>query len=150
MRDFTRIKAWQKADDLTVAIYRATRGFPRDERFALTSQLRRAAYSAPANVAEGAARESKKDYLHFLYIARASLSEARYFLHLSRRLDYLDQAAYEPLVSEADEAGRMLGGLIRAVEQESNSLTRTAARLTSLLAPFLPYMPLRSVLHPLS
>ena len=68
MRDYTKIKAWQLADDLTVAIYQSTRSFPKDEIYSLTSQLRRAAYSVPANIAQGSSRESKKDYLHFLYI----------------------------------------------------------------------------------
>jgi len=89
MRDYTKIEAWRLADDLTVAIYERTRSFPREEIYGLTSQLRRAAYSVPANIVEGTSRESKKDYLHFLYIARGSLSETQYFIHLARRLDYL-------------------------------------------------------------
>lgn len=67
MRDYTKIKAWQLADDLTVAVCRSTQSFPKEEVYSLTSQLRRAAYSVPANIAEGPSRESKKDYLHFLY-----------------------------------------------------------------------------------
>ena len=70
MRDYKKIQAWQHADDLTVAIYEATKTFPKEECHGLTSQLRRAAYSVPANVVEGAARNSQKDYLHFLQIAR--------------------------------------------------------------------------------
>src|SRR6266480_2941606 len=89
MRDYTKIEAWRFADDLTVAIYERTRLFPKDEVYGLTSQLRRASYSVPANIVEGSSRNSKKDYLHFLYIARGSLSETQYFIHLSRRLDYL-------------------------------------------------------------
>jgi len=69
MRDYTKIEAWRLADDLTVAVYERTRSLPREEMYGLTSQLRRAAYSVPANIVEGASRESKKDYLHFLYIA---------------------------------------------------------------------------------
>jgi four helix bundle protein len=86
MRDYTKIEAWKLADDLTVAIYRMTHSFPKEEAYGLTSQLRRASYSAPANIVEGATRGSKKDYLHFLYIARGSLSETDYFIHLARRL----------------------------------------------------------------
>ena len=70
MRDYTKIDAWRLADDLTVAVYERTRSFPKEEMYGLTSQLRRASYSVPANIVEGASRESKKDYLHFLYIAR--------------------------------------------------------------------------------
>jgi four helix bundle protein len=65
MRDYTKIRAWQEADDMTVQVYEATRSFPREELYGLTSQLRRAACSVPANICEGSARESKKDYLHF-------------------------------------------------------------------------------------
>jgi four helix bundle protein len=89
MRDYTKIEAWRLKDDLTVAIYERTRCFPREEIYGLTSQLRRAAYSVPANIVEGASRESKKDYLHFLYIARGSLSETQYFIRLARRLNFV-------------------------------------------------------------
>jgi four helix bundle protein len=82
MRDYTKIEAWRLADDLTVAVYAQTRSFPREEIYGLTSQLRRASYSVPANIVEGSSRESQKDYLHFLYIARGSLSETQYFIHL--------------------------------------------------------------------
>jgi four helix bundle protein len=89
MRDYTKIEAWKLADNLTVAIYERTRSFPREEVYGLTSQLRRSFYSVPANIVEGSSRESKKDYLHFLYIARGSLSETQYFVHLARRLNWL-------------------------------------------------------------
>ncbi len=133
MRDYTKIAAWQKADDLTVAIYEATKLFPREEVYALTSQMRRSAYSVPANIVEGATRESKKDYLHFLYIARGSLTETRYFVHLSRRLGYLPMEGETRLREQADEALRLLAGLIRAVEAEVGVLSRVLARSSSLL-----------------
>ena len=85
MRDYTKIEAWRLADDLTVEIYEHTKSFPKEELYGLTSQLRRAAYSVPANIVEGSSRESKRDYLHFLYIARGSLSETQYFIHLCQR-----------------------------------------------------------------
>jgi len=119
MRDYTKIVAWQKADDLTVAVYEATRGFPKEEIYSLTSQLRRAAYSVPANIVEGSSRGSLKDYLHFLHIARGSLFETRYFLHLAGRLNYLTATQQNPLVESAEEALRVLAGLIRSVEKEA-------------------------------
>ena len=67
MRDYTKIEAWKLADDLTVAVYQATQSFPREEIYGITSQIRRAACSVPAKIVEGSSRESKKDYLHFLY-----------------------------------------------------------------------------------
>jgi len=103
MRDYTKIVAWQRADDLTVAVYSHTRGFPRDEIYGLTSQLRRAAYSVPANIAEGSAREGKRDYLRFLYIARGSLAEAQYYLHLANKLGYLAQGDYDALATQVKE-----------------------------------------------
>jgi len=133
MRDYTKILAWQKADDLTVAVYNATRGFPKEEVYALTSQLRRAAYSVPANIVEGASRESLKDYLHFLHIARGSLSETRYFIHLAGRLGYLKADQQQPLMESAEEALRILAGLIRSVEKEAGLVSRTIARVTSFL-----------------
>ena len=119
MRDYTKIVAWQKADDLTVAVYNATRGFPKDETYALTSQIRRAAYSVPANIVEGSARASKKDYLHFLYIARGSLNETHYFAHLAKRLGYFDTESHAALAAQATEVARTLSGLIQAVEKET-------------------------------
>jgi four helix bundle protein len=80
MQDYTKMEAWKLADDLTVAIYGVTRAFPREELYGLTNRLRRAAYSAPGNIVEGSSRESKRDCLHFLYIARGSLSEAQSFI----------------------------------------------------------------------
>jgi len=119
MRDYTKIDAWRLADDLTVSVYQSTASFPKEELYGLTSQLRRAAYSVPANIAEGASRESKRDYLHFLYIARGSLSEVQYFIHLTRRLGYLDPACADQLAAQTKSVFACLYGLIRAVEQEA-------------------------------
>ena len=118
MRNFNKIRAWQMADDLTVAVYKVTQSFPDSERFSMVNQMRRAAYSGPANIAEGASRNTKKDYLHFLYIARGSLSEMTYFIHLSRRLKYLEAGAYDRLSAQAEETSRTLTGLIKAVVKE--------------------------------
>jgi four helix bundle protein len=119
MRDYTKIDAWRLADDLAVSIYECTRLFPREEIYGLTSQMRRAACSVPANIVEGSSRESKRDYLHFLYIARGSLSETDYFIHLATRLGYLSQVAAEPLSAQSKSAHACLYGLIKAVEKEA-------------------------------
>lgn len=118
MRDYTKINAWQLADDLTVAIYAASKAFPKEESYGLTSQLRRAAYSVPANIAEGSSRESKRDYLHFLHIARGSLAESRYFIHLAHRLGYLKDADKARLDTLAGETFGCLHGLIKTVGKE--------------------------------
>jgi four helix bundle protein len=133
MRDYTKIEAWKLADDLTVEVYRATHSFPREEIYGITSQLRRAACSVPANIVEGSSRESQKDYLHFLYIARGSLSETQYFIHLSRRLGYLPGADAEQMIGQTKQAFACLHGLIKAVEKESGKFAKAVAVLTSLL-----------------
>jgi len=138
MRDYKKIDAWKLADDLTVAIYQKTQTFPREELYGLTSQVRRAAYSVPANIAEGSSRESKRDYLHFLYIARGSLSEAQYFIHLAYRLGYLSSSEADALAAQTSAAFACLHGLIRAVEREAGKSTKVAAAITSLLILCLP------------
>jgi four helix bundle protein len=132
MRDYTKIDAWRLADDLTVAIYEQTRSFPKVEHYGLTSQIRRASYSVPANIVEGSSRESQKDYLHFLYISRGSLSETQYFVHLARRLGYLTDADAERLQAQTKQAFACLHGLIKAVERETGKFAKAAAALTSM------------------
>lgn len=121
MRDYTKIDAWKLADDLTVAVYQQTRNFPREELYGLTSQLRRAVSSVPANIVEGSARESQKDYLHFLHIARASLAEAQYFLHLANRLGYLNEADVARLHQQTKQVFACLHGLTQAVARQAHT-----------------------------
>ena len=134
MRDYTKIQAWKLADDFTVAVYQQAHNFPKEERYGLSSQLRRASYSVPANIAEGSSRESKRDYLHFLYIARGSLSEAQYFVHLAHRLGYLVDPDAEKLSEQIQAVFRCLHGLIQAVERESGRLSKWSALFTSAIA----------------
>ena len=119
MRDFRKIKAWQLADDLAVAVYDVSKSFPREEIYGITSQLRRAASSVAANIVEGASRESFKDYAHFLQIARGSLAETQYFLHLAKRLSYLDDAQSVQVEALAKETFACLHGLILPVRREA-------------------------------
>jgi four helix bundle protein len=133
MRDYTKIEAWKLADDLTVAVYERTRAFPREEIYGLTAQLRRASYSVPANIVEGSSRDSQKDYLHFLYIARGSLSETQYFIHLAGRLSYLSAAEVAELHAQTKLAFGCLHGLIKAVEREAGKTAKIVAAITSLL-----------------
>ena len=97
MRNYKNLGAWQHADELTVQIYWVTRQLPSSEMYGITSQLRRAAYSVPANIAEGSGRESNPDYLRFLSMARGSLAETEYFLHLAYRLEYLSKDDWNQL-----------------------------------------------------
>lgn len=120
MRDYKKIKAWKFADDLAVLVYQHSHSFPREEIYGLTSQLRRASYSVPANIAEGAARESQRDYLHFLHIARGSLCETEYFIHLAQRLGYLPVEAADQLNRQLRQTFACLHGLIQAVKDQSS------------------------------
>lgn len=119
--DYRSNKAWQRCDDLVVAVYRTTTRFPREERFDLTQQMQRAAVSAAANINEGYGRRTIRDLLHFLYQARGSLNEVEYYTHLSHRLSYLDDADRDRLAALQGEAARALRGLIRYWERESAS-----------------------------
>lgn len=110
--------AWQRADDLFLSVHKTTRGFPTDERFALSSQIRRAAYSVAADIVEGFARRSTKDRLHFLNIAESSLAEVGYCLHVAKRLGYLDAGRFEELDNDARRVNAPLVGLVRAAKRE--------------------------------
>jgi len=114
-RRYQSIKAWQLADNLAVAVYAVTQDLPVEERFGLISQMRRASVSVAANIAEGSSRSSRKEYFQFLSIARGSLSELRYYLHLANRLGYLNAQKHVQLDGLCDEAARVLYGLMKAV-----------------------------------
>ena len=110
--------AWQRADDLVVEIYNVTQAFPKSELYGLTSQMRRAAVSVAANIAEGSARQYLKGYLQFLHMADSSLSEVAYYLHLAYRLELIDKEARVRLEAMRSDAGRPLHGLLAWVEQQ--------------------------------
>ena len=115
MQDFRQLKVWEKAHAVTLQIYRATAGFPKTEQYGLTSQLRRAAASVPANIAEGCGRDTRRDFGRFLHIAMGSASEAKYHLLLAADLGYLPNETKQELVTSVDEVQRMLTSLIRRV-----------------------------------
>ena len=121
-RRFHNIRAWQLADDLAFDVYEATRAYPSEERYGVVSQMRRASVSVAANIAEGSGRSSAREYLQFLAIAKGSLAEVRYYLHLSRRLRYLEETQHRQLDQLCDEASRVLYGLMCAVRGQKGSL----------------------------
>ena len=118
MRDHTKLRAFELADEVAVLIYRVTAGFPKEELYNLTSQLRRAAVSVPSNIVEGCARDSEADYLRFLYIAFGSLREVRYQLDLSRRLGFLISEDGSSAEQKIVETEKVLSGLIRSFRKE--------------------------------
>ena len=119
MRPHEKLDVWQKAIEFVVAIYKATEGFPKDERFGLISQLRKAAVSIPANIAEGAARTSPKECAYFLSNSQGSTSEVETELLIAYRLRYIANPEYERLMSTLDDVGRMLSGLTRHLAKQN-------------------------------
>lgn len=113
MKGFKELKVWHKAHEMTMAVYEATRAFPSEELYGLTSQLRRSAASIPANIAEGCGRRSDGEMARFLQIARGSASEIDYHIFLARELRYLREDKFCQLTREADEIQRMLTALIQ-------------------------------------
>ncbi len=116
MQDFRKLKVWQKAHGLTLAVYEATRSFPKDELYGLTSQSRRCAASIPANIAEGCGRGGEREFARFLQIASGSASELEYHILLAHDLQFLTQPTYDHLTSGVREIKRMLVSLIKKVD----------------------------------
>lgn len=116
MRDHTKLRAFDLADEVALLIYRLTADFPKDERYGLTSQLRRSAVSVPSNIVEGCARDSQADFLRFLYVACGSLREPHYRLGLSKRLGFLQEKDSPIIEKKISEAEKVLNGLIGALK----------------------------------
>ena len=127
MRPHENLNVWKRAVDFVVLVYELTKAFPNDERFALTSQIRRAAVSVPANIAEGAARQSDKEFLYFLSNAQGSASELATELLIALRLGYLAEDDYNRSRTELNEIGRMIMGLMQTVRSRINGQTRQAS-----------------------
>ena len=118
MQRSTDLKVWRRSHSLALAVYRRTKAFPRDERFGLTSQLRRAAVSVPTNIAEGSKRRRNPEFARFLNIAEGSLAETEYLLLLSRDLGHAGPQS-EPLLEDCAQIARMLHTLRVKVEAAS-------------------------------
>lgn len=117
LKSFEDLKVWQKAHELVLKIYQITENFPNEERYGLISQMRRAAFSIPANIVEGFRRVGAKDSLHFYNIASASLEELRYEVRLSFDLGYLDKKETSVLNDMAQEVSKMLFAWIQSQKQ---------------------------------
>jgi four helix bundle protein len=115
MRDHTKLRAFELADEVAILTYSETRNFPKDEMYALTSQMRRSAVSVPSNIVEGCARESQTEFLRFLEIAFASLRELRYQFGLSKRLGYFNENSFADYDSKLLETEKVWGALIRSL-----------------------------------
>ncbi len=115
-RGFRTLNAWKKGYELTLVVYRLSKKFPKEETYALASQLQRAVVSVPANIAEGYERNHRKEYLQYLYIAKGSLGEVETYLLLAKDLGYLSGKEYTAVSQIRDETARIIKGLIRALE----------------------------------
>lgn len=121
MNAYERLEAWQAAHRLVLLVYRKTRSFPSEERYGLTSQLRRAAFAVAANIVEGCAKKGPREFRRFLDIAVGSVAELTYTLRLVRDLELISEEELEALETQRDRVGRLTWGLY-------SSISRAAAR----------------------
>jgi four helix bundle protein len=118
IKDFYQLKAWEKSHQLTILIYKITKDFPKEEKYGLTDQLRRAASSSGANIAEGFGRYHFADKAKFYYQARGSLKEVQNFIFLAKDLDHLDGEKAEKICQEIKSCEMLINGLIRSVNKQ--------------------------------
>ena len=117
-KSYRDLAAWQRALELVEGVYQVTKSWPREEIYGLTNQVRRAAVSIPANIAEGQGRRNPREFARFLNIATGSLHEVETHLLIAERLHYLDDRALAPLLHLASETGRIINGLLRSLHVE--------------------------------
>jgi four helix bundle protein len=118
MKDFHKLKVWEKAHDLTLKVYLRSQDFPKEEIYGLTSQMRRSSASVPTNIAEGCGRSSKAETIQFFNVATGSASELEYQLILAHDLHYLDDQSYIELTGELIEVRRMLYAFIQRLKMD--------------------------------
>jgi four helix bundle protein len=118
IKDFYDLDVWKKGHELVLEIYKITKDFPKEEKFGIIDQLRRAASSITANIAEGFERYHFNDKIKFYYQARGSVAEVQSFLLLSRDLEYIKTEKCEELNKQADTIRQLINGLIRAIEKQ--------------------------------
>jgi len=119
VRSFKDLVAWQKSMALVTEVYRTSQGFPKEEIFGLTSQIRRSAVSVPSNIAEGNARTSKKEFQYFLSNARGSLAELETQILIAHQLAYINETAKNQMLDRLWEVGRILNGLLSSLKKSS-------------------------------
>lgn len=110
---FENMSVWQEAQELAVAVYKTTLGFPEEEKYGIVSQMRRSSSSVSANIAEGFGRSGKKERVQFYHIALGSLLETKNFVYLSARLDYMEQNDVDTLVKKCDSIHRQINSILR-------------------------------------
>jgi four helix bundle protein len=118
MKPHQNLMAWRQRFDFVKTVYKTTETFPVDERFGLISQIRRTAVSVPVNIAEGAARKGRKEFIQFLYISLGSMTELDTLVLLSSELGFISKAAADALTEQLDTIGKLILGLIRKLQRE--------------------------------
>jgi len=121
MRSFTDLRVWQEAMNMVEMIYQLTKKYPKEEMFGLISQTRRAAVSIPANIAEGNGRLSRKEYIHFLFIANGSLRELETLLIIALRITYIQTEELKPIQEQLAIVGRMITALRKSLKEKQNT-----------------------------
>lgn len=122
MMPYERLRAWKACDDLAVAVYKETEKFPKHELYGLTSQLRRAAFSAAANIAEGSAKRGSREFRRFLDISIGSLSDVAYALHVAKRLEYLSVDNWQVLNVARQDASKLTWHLYRSMSRVTGAI----------------------------
>jgi len=117
MRPHQKLEAWSRAIELVTDVYKSTEHFPKEERYGLTGQIRRAAVSSPANLAEGEGGRSQKEFAHFLSNSQGSASELETELIIANKLGYLDETTFARLIDQLERIGRLITGLVRHISQ---------------------------------
>jgi four helix bundle protein len=128
VRTFRDLKVWQKSVELVEVIYLHTKNFPKEELYGLTSQMRRASISIPSNIAEGSSRESTKEFVRFLNIAKGSLMELQTQVIIANRLGMLSENNYKFIIENAEEISRIINGLKKSLILRMNEEEREAQK----------------------
>jgi four helix bundle protein len=131
VKDFRDLKVWKRAHDITLAVYRCTQNFPREETYGIVSQLRRCSSSVAANIAEGCGRSGNAEFGRFLTMAMGSASELEYFLLLARDLEYLSRENHAGVAHAVVEMRPMLNRLLCKVQAERGSTLRRSSTTVS-------------------
>ena len=116
-QDFKKLEVWKLAHQFTLDAYRLTSNFPKDERFGITQQIRRAAASIGANISEGAGKKSKKDFARALYFSFGSIKELEHFLLLAKDLNYIDICNFNAFNKQLESIGKMINKFIRCLDK---------------------------------
>jgi len=115
-KSFKELNVWKKSHNIVLAIYRKIKDFPKEEKYGITSQMRRSAISVPANIAEGYRKKSKSEKIHFFEISLCSLQELQYYIYLCKDLQLINDDFYDKLNFDLDEVGKMLTSYIKAID----------------------------------